>query len=229
MGYLYSDLSTKIPLTHSRKNRVIISKDDIRNEILKILKKPHTPTELSKYFRQTREAFSRNHLYPMRNEGLIVKVDGSHYYQLAGQKNTIVTIQKQLRSESEIFKTDLFKNWTRKNHAKFEYNNQTRFARIVLGFVTPKFKIHPDNITKENWKEIIPYMVDALIEVANYDVVGEPNWSNRQAIRHAIKYGLGVEISKDEGIELRISGQKPKEKSSDLHITPEQILQTKKS
>jgi len=72
-------------------------------------------------------------------------------------------------------------------------------------------------------------MVDCLLEVANYEIVNnETNWSNRQAIRHAIKYGLGIEISEDEGIELRISGEKPKEKSSDLHITPEQITEAKK-
>ncbi len=222
--------NTQIPSTRSRLDGVSSTKEDIQNEILEILKKsPQTPSQLAKHFHQTREAFSRNHLYPMRNEGLIVKVDGSNYYQLAKQKNTIITIQKQLRSESEIFKTELFKNWVRRNHAKFEYKNQIRFARIVLGFVTSKFKIHPDNITKENWKKIIPDMVDALIEIANYEVVGgEPSWSNRQAIRHALKYGLGIEISKDEGIELRISGQTPKQKSSDLHITHEQITEAKK-
>jgi hypothetical protein len=137
---------------------IITSKDDIQNEILKLLKiKPHTPTELANHFHQTREQFSKSYIYPLRDSKKIEKVDGSNYYQLTRQKNTIATIQKQLRSESEIFKTELFKNWTRKNHAKFEYKNQTRFARIVLGFVTPKFKIHPDDITKENWKEIIPF------------------------------------------------------------------------
>jgi len=40
------------------------------------------------------------------------------------------TIQKQLRSESEIFKTELFKNWTRKNHAKFEYKNNQLLIRF---------------------------------------------------------------------------------------------------
>ncbi|MCE9651500.1 MAG: hypothetical protein K8Q89_00310 [Nitrosarchaeum sp.] len=225
-----SVLSAKITSNHSRLGGITISKDNIQNKILELLKiKPHTPTELANYFHQTREQFSKSYIYPLRNSKKIEKVDGSNYYQLAGQKNTIVTIQKQLRSESEIFNTNLFKNWTRKNHAKFEYKNQTRFARIVLGFVTHKFKIHPDDITKENWREVIPNMVDALLEVANYDIVdGEPNWSNRQAIRHAIKYGLGIEISENEGIQLRISGQKPKEKSSDLHITSEQIIEAKK-
>ncbi len=225
-----SVLSAQIPSTHSRLDGIITSKDDIQNEILKLLKiKPHTPTELANHFHQRREQFSKSYIYPLRDSKKIEKVDGSNYYQLVKQKNTTATIQKQLRSESDIFKTELFKNWTRKNHAKFEYKNQTRFARIVLGFVTPKFKIHPDDITKENWKEIIPNMVDALIDVADYEIVNdEPNWSNRQAIRHAIKYGLGIEISEDEGIQLRISGQKPKEKSSDLHITPEQIIEAKK-
>lgn len=220
-----------IPITKSRLGGLVKSKEEIQEEILKLLKtKPYTPTELTNHFNyKDRTQFSKTYLYPLRDSKKIEKVAGSNYFQLVKQKNTVNTIKKQLRSESEIFKTELFQNWTRRNHSKFEYKNQTRFARIVLGFVNPKFKIHPDNITKENWKETIINMVDCLLEVANYEIVNnEPNWSNRQAIRHAIKYGLGIEISEDEGIELRISGEKPKEKSSDLHITPEQITEAKK-
>lgn len=50
---------------------------------------------------------------------------------------------------------------------------------------------------------------------------------DRQSIRHAIKYGLGVVISKEEGRELRISGDKPKPKTDELQITKEQTTQFK--
>ena len=139
-----SVINAQIPIVKSRLDRVVKPKDDFFDEILKLLeKKPYTPTQLTNHFHfKDRSTFSRNYLYPLRNSGKVIKVDGSNYYQLSRQKNTIATIQKQLRSESDIFKTELFKNWTRKNHAKFEYKNQTRFARIVLGFVTPKFKLY---------------------------------------------------------------------------------------
>ncbi len=90
-----------------------------------------------------------------------------------------------------------------------------RFARVCLGQVNPKFKIHPDNITSENWKETVVNMIDAIIQVTHGQIINcEPDYSTRQAIRHAIKYGLGIEISKEEGEELRISSAKPKPKTS---------------
>jgi len=223
-------LSAELPSTHSKKNGIATTKTEIQDEILKLLQqKPHTPTELANHFGfKDRSSFSKSYLYPLRDSKKISKIEGSNYFQISKAKNTVNTIKKALQSESAIFQTELFKNWTKRNHSKFEDKNKTRFARIVLGFVNPKFKIHPDNITRENWKEIIPNMVDCLLEVATYKIVkGEPNWSSRQAIRHAIIYGLGIEISEDEGIELRISGEKPKAKSSDLHITPEQIAEAK--
>ena len=225
-----SVLSAQIPSTKSRIGGVISSKDEINEEIFKLLRqRPHTPSELANHFKMTREAFSRTYLYPLRNSDKIEKVDGSNYFKIKKAKGTSATIKKQLRSESEIFKTELFLRWAKKNHAKKEYNYQLRFARICLGFVNPDFKIHPDNITKENYEQIVSNMVDALLHVANYKIVnGEPNWSNRQSIRHAIKYGLGIEISEDEGIELRISGRKQDPKNADLHITPEQIAEAKK-
>jgi len=226
---LASVVNAQIPTTKSRLDGVITSKDEIDIEILKFLKTPKTPTQIADHFHQSREQFSRSYIYPLRDSNKIEKIDGSNYFQLVKQKNSVTTIRKALQSESEIFNTELFKNWLSKNHSKFEYKQQTRFARITLGFVNPKFKIHPDDINKENWKEIVGNMVDAVLEVADYQIVnGEPNWSNRQAIRHAIIYGLGITLAEEEAIQLRISGQKGDPKSSDLHITPEQIEQAKK-
>lgn len=225
-----SVLKAQIPTTKSRLDGLITSRESILDEILRLLaKKPYTPSQLADNFNLSREWFSKNYLYLLRDSNKIEKIDGSNYFQLVKQKNSITTIRKALESESEIFQTGLFQAWLKRNHSKKEHVKQTRFARIVLGEVNPKFVIHPDNITKENWKEIVTNMVDCILEVATYEIVnGEPNWSNRQAIRHAIKYGLGIEISEDEGIELRISGRKQDPATSDLHITPEQISEAKK-
>lgn len=226
-----SVLNIQIPSTHSRLDGVITTKDTINNQIIALLQqRPHTPTELAEHFHQTRESFSRNYLYPLRNDGIIVKVEGSNYYQLAKQKNNYKTIKKSLESESAIFQTELFKNWVRKNHAKKESAYQKRFATLCLGIKNKNFKIHPDNITRENWREIVRNMVIAMNEVRTYPLsqYGELNYSDRQTIRHGIKYGLGIEISEDEGIELEISGRKDDPKTARLHITPEQIEQGKK-
>ena len=92
-----SVLSTQIPSTHSRLDGVISSKVEIDNEILKLLQqRPHTPTELANRFHQTREAFSRNYLYRLRDAGTIIKVSGSNFYQLKKSKNTSDSIRKAI-------------------------------------------------------------------------------------------------------------------------------------
>lgn len=222
-------LSAELPSTQLRVDGKKSSKDDIKNAILKLLQqKPYTPTELAEIFKQSREQFSRSYLYPLRNARLIEKVDGSNYFKIKKSKSNSATIKKQLRNESEIFKTELFLRWQKKNHAKGEYSHQLRFARICLGFVNPEFKIHPDNITKENYEEVVSNIVDSLLQVATYTIVNnEPSWNSRQAVRHAIIYGLGITLSEEEGVQLRISGEKGDPKVSDLHITPDQIKQAK--
>jgi hypothetical protein len=228
---LDSVATAQIPTTRSRLDGVSSTKEDIQNEILEILKKsPQTPTQLSNHFHQSRENFSREYLYPLKEAKKIIKVDGSNYYQLPLQKNTSRSIKKALLSESEIFETDSFKSWISNNTSKDINHKHIGFARICLGLTTPKFKIHPDNITSENWKEIVKNIVDALLENPNYEVEnGEPHWGLRQCIRGFLQDGLGIKISKKEGINLRISGTKPKPKSADLHITPEQIILAKDS
>lgn len=225
-----SVLSAQIPSTHSKQNGVKTSKEHIQNEILKLLqKKPYTPTELATEFHfKDRSTFSKNYLYPLKVENKIEKIEGSNYYKIKKSKSTHSSIKQQLQSESAVFQTELFKNWKDRNHSKNEYSNQLRFARICLGFVNPKFKIHPDNINAENWKEVVKNIVSALLEVAVRTTSnGEPSWNSKQSVRHAIIYGLGIQISEDEGIELKISGEKQKPKNADLHITPEQIKQAK--
>lgn len=224
-----SELDSQIPTTKSRLDGIITTKDNIQQEILKLLKvKPCTPTHLSNHFHQSREQFSRSYLYPMRQSGLVEKVDGSNYYQLPKQKNTSKSIKVALRSEFEIFKTELFVNWKNKNHSKDEEAKRTKFANICMGITNKNFAIHPDNIDAKNWKEVVTNMVDATLQVAKYKITNnEPNWGVRQAIRHAMMYGLGITISETEGIELRISGTKPTPKIANLHITPGQIILAK--
>lgn len=226
-----SVLDTQIPTTKSRLDGVISSKLEIDNEILYLLKKkPQTPSQLAEYFHQTREAFSRNYLYRLRDENKIIKVDGSNYFQLKKDNNTSNLIKKAIREQYAVFQTELFKDWSRKNHSKNEEKKRIRFANICMGFVNPKFKIHPDNITKENWKSTVTNIIDSVMQVIKYELTddGELNFTDRQSIRHAIIYGLGITISEQEGIELRISGKKDEPKSSRLNITPQQIQEAKK-
>jgi len=211
MGLLDSALNAQIPSTRSRLSGVVTEKLDISNEILQLLKKQaYTPTELANHFHMSREWFSKNYLYPLKDDNKIEKIQGSNYYQLKKDKNTSTSIKKAIRDQYEIFKTELYKNWIKKNHAKVEDKKRIRFANICMGFVNPEFKIHPDNITKENWKSVVTNIVDSMIKVVTYDLSehGELNYMDRQAIRHAIKYGLGIEISETEGIELKITGRK---------------------
>ena len=225
-----SVLDTQIPTTKSRLDGVSASKDVIQNEILQLLKKrPQTPSQLANHFHQTREQFSRSYIYPLRDAGTIIKVDGSNYFQLKKDNNTSNSIKKAIRDQFEVFQTELFKDWAKKNHSKNEEKKRIRFANICMGFVNPKFKIHPDNITKENWKSTVNNIIDSIMQVIKYELSndGELNFTDRQSIRHAIIYGLGIKISEQEGIELRISGKKDDPKSSRLHITPEQIEEAK--
>lgn len=222
--------NTQIPTTRSRLDGVSSTKEDIQNEILEILKKsPKTPTQLSNHFHfKDRSTFSKNYLYPLRDNEKIIKVEGSNYYQLPIQKNTSRSIKKALITESEIFKTESFKKWDETNTAKTAHIKKMSFARICLGLRTPTFKIHPDNINKDNWKDIVRTMVIEIFKVSPPDENGELNWGLRQAIRGFLEDVVEIKISKKEGETLKISGTKYKPKSSDLHITPEQVIEAKK-
>ncbi|MEX0862911.1 hypothetical protein [Nitrosopumilus sp.] len=224
-----SVLNTQIPSTRSRLDGAVSTKEDIQNEILEILKKsPQTPSSLAKHFHMKREPFSRNYLYPLRDSGKIIKVDGSNYFQLPLQQNTSRSIKKALIKKSEIYQTDSFKKWDETNTTKSIHVKKTAFARLCLGLKTPTFKIHPDNITQENWKDVVRTMVIELFKVTKPDENGELNWGLRQAIRGFLEDVVEIKISKKEGETLKISGTKYKPKSSDLHITTEQVIEAKK-
>lgn len=174
-----------------------------------------------------REHIQKFYLKPLLEQDKIKKIDGTHLYQLAKDNITKTHLLEQLYSESEIMNTTIFKTWKQNNSAKNEYHKFVTMARLCLGQINSKFKIHPDMITKDNWQNIMPKMVDALLEVEP-SPKKEPHWSNRQVLRHLIIYGLDINISKEKGISLRISGDKQKPKNADLHITKEQTQQAKK-
>ena len=138
-----SELNARIPTTKSRLCGVTTSKEDISQQILKLLKeKPYTPSQLTNHFHfKDRSTFSKNYLYPLRDSNLVIKVDGSNYYQLPKQKNSSKSIKEALRSSYEIFQTELFVNWKKKNHSKDEEDRRVRFANICMGFTNKNFSI----------------------------------------------------------------------------------------
>ena len=122
--------------------------------------------------------------------------------------------------------TVIFKTWKQNNSSKAEHLFFVTIARLCLGKVNPKFKINPDMITKDNWEQMMPKMVDAFLEMEK-NPKKEPNWRHRQALRHLVIYGLDINISEEKGIALRISGEKQKPKSGDLRIEKSQVEQAK--
>ena len=205
-----------------------VSKSKKFEQILELLEiQPMTPSNLVPHIGITRENIQKYYLKPLLQQNKIKKVDGSHLYQLIKDNVTKNVILEKLFSKSEIMNTRIFKNWKLNNSSKGEYKKFSTMARLCLGKTNPNFKINPDMITKKNWETVIANMVDAFLEIEK-NPLKEPNWGHRQPLRHLIIYGLNLNISKEKGIALRISGEKPKPKASDLHITKEQIKDAKR-
>ena len=222
-----SILTRNLPKTRLNIDGKTVSKSKKFEQILDLLKiRPLSPTDLCPHLNMTRENIQREYLKPLLEQNKIKKVDGTHLYQLIKDDVTKTHLLEHLYSESEIMNTGIFKNWKNNNSAKYKHEEFVKMARLCLGIKNPKFKINPDMITRDNWESIAPKMVDALLEVEK-NPKREPNWSNRQALRHLIIYGLDVTISEEKGIALRISGEKDKAKSSDLRIEKEQTEQAK--
>lgn len=79
----------------------------------------------------------------------------------------------------------------------------------------------------DNWRPIVRSMVTELLKVTAPDENGELNWGLRQGIRGFLEDVLQINIGKQEGITLKISGTKYKPKVSDLHITEQQHDESK--
>lgn len=217
------------PLTQNRLNinGVTVSKSKKFEQILKLLAiRPMKPSDLAPHLGINRDNIQKYYLKPLLEQNKIKHVEGTYLYQLIDDNVTKTRLLEQLYSESEIMHTKIFENWKKNNSAKREHHLIITMSRLCLGDTNPKFKIHPDMITRDNWEEIVPKMVDAFLEVEK-NPKREPNWNHRQSIRHLVIFGLGIKISEEKGIQLRISGEKDKAKSSDLRISKEQVEQAK--
>lgn len=153
------------------------------------------------------------------NDGSIKKIENTQKYTAVERQVTKQDLREELYDQSDIMNTQLFQRWKKNNSSKKVARQWTRFARICLGQVNPKFKIHPDSIDKDNWETVVNNMVDAILEATR-----EPklHWGDKQTIRHAIMYGLEITISQEKGDRLRIDGDKDKPKSAHLRIERKQ-------
>lgn len=151
------------------------------------------------------------------NDGSIKKIENTQKYTAVEVQVTKQDLQEEFYTKSEIMNTRLFTKWKQNNSSKMEYKYWTRFARICLGAVNPKFNIHPDSITKDNWEQVVINIVDSVLEVSKNKK--RVSYNDRQAIRHAIMYGLEITIPEEKGYRLRIDGEKGKPKSAHLKIS----------
>lgn len=225
-----------MPKQRLRLDGQTVTKDDIKNKILDELRvhKRLTRQELAqKLGGRDASQLQKDYLKPLMDENKIRKIDGSHYYALVNTTITKAEIKQELYEKTEVFNTDVFKNWGSKITAKRGEGKRIRIARLCIGKVNKKFKINPDVITKDNWKDIIAKMRDALLEAQRKPKhpIGRLDNNSRQALRHLVMYGLeketNLEIDQKTGEELGIDGHKPKPKSATLHIKKEQIEQLK--
>lgn len=209
-----------------------VTKEAIEQKIIQELKinRKLRVQELAEKLQRDRSALYRQYIVPLLERGIIRKVENSQYYTLAEDKITKSEIKQELYDKTEVYQTELFKTWGSKITAKDGESERKRFAKICLGLVNPKFKINPDAITKENWKDIVIAMRDAILEATNKPKFpdGRLTWEDKQTIRHGIMFGLSLQISRAEGLQLGIDGNKDEARSATLHIKPEQIENCKK-
>lgn len=191
-------------------------------ELLKI--RPLSPSGLKPHLKISRENIYKFYIKPLLEQGKIKKVEGTKMYQIAEQNNTKRTILEELYSNSEIMNTQLMKNWKQNNNAKKEPERFTTFANLCLGIVNPKFKMHPDSLTRESWEPIIKNAVAAIKEAKGITKLG---WSDKQMLRHAVMYGLEIEIPTAKAEKLGIDGIKDQPRVNALHISKERYEQCK--
>jgi hypothetical protein len=225
-------VSASLPKNRLRLDGVRVSKSDYETKIkdlLRVNKSGLTPTELGFELDMDRSSLQRNYLKPMLAKNDIKKVDGTHKYVLAESKVTAIEIKKELYNRSEVFQTEIFKNWSSKITSKKGINEQIMVARLCLGAFNQNFKLNPDIITKDNWKEVIANMRDAILQEQKKPAhpEGRVHFNGRQSLRHMIMWGLGIELAKKDADEIGLGGDKDKPIVADLHIKKEQIDQMK--
>lgn len=228
--------SEKMPKQRLRLDGQTVTKDDIKNKILEELRvhKRLTRQDLAqKLGGRDASQLQKDYLKPLMEENQIKKVDGSHYYALVDTTITKAEIKQELYEKTEVFNTDVFKNWGSKITAKQGEKKRRRIARLCLGKINKSFKINPDVLHEGNWKEIIAKMRDAILEAQKKPKhpTGRLDSSSKQALRHLVMYGLkkdaNLEIDQKTGEELGIDGHTEKPRNATLHIKKEQIEQAK--
>ena len=223
-----SVLKSSLPKSRNRIDGLKSSNPQILDKILDLFEehKKLSAKQVSEIIHISREHTSRVYFHNLIDSGKIKHIEGSNgIYQLIESTITKADLIDELFLESEVMDTNLFQNWIANNSSKDEKEKQVRFARISLGLVNPNFKIHPDSITASNWKTVATNIKLAIFEVTKKKRL---SYSDRQAIRHAIIYGLDINISPEKGKKLGIDGDKPKPQHADLRISLEQIDQCKK-
>ncbi len=224
-----SVLNAKLSKGRNRLDGLQKSNTEILTKVLNLFQTHEilSAKQIGEILNVSREHAQREYVKPLLESGKIKKLETSKgKYQLIESTKTKADLTDEIFSESEVMKTLLFTNWLSNNSSKNEKSKLVRFARICLGSVNPKFKIHPDGITKDNWETVIKHMKDAVLEVSKNK--RRLTFMNRQAFRHAIIYGLDINISQEKGKKLGIDGDKDKPKTADLRISSEQIIQAKK-
>ena len=223
-----SVLNSSLSGTRNRVDGLQNSNQQILNKVLTLFEthKILTARAIGESLGVSREHAQREYVKPLIAAGKIKKIESSKgQYQLIDDNTTKADLTAELYSESEVMQTEFFKRWASNNSSKNKNTKMVRFARICLGQVTPKFKIHPDAITKENWETVITHIKNLLLELQSKRRL---DYSNRQVLRHAVIYGLDVNVSQEKGKKLGIDGDKEKPKVADLRITKEQTAEAKK-
>lgn len=226
--------SNKLPKQRLRLDGEKVTKEAIKNRILELLRihKKLTPTELGQKISMDRSALQRNYLREMIDEDkTIKKVENSHYYTLADNKITKEEIKQELYNKTEIFNTEIFKAWGRKITSKEGEQRRRRIARLCLGKINKKFKMNPDTLTAQNWKDISTKMRDAFLEAQKKPAhpEGRLSTNDKQAIRLFVQFSLGIKIDKTDGEQLGIDGKTADPTVATLHIKKEQITELKQN
>jgi len=219
-----SILTESIPTNRLNIDGLTVGKKQKLDQVLEFLKTPHTPTEVGNHIGISRVKAYTDYIKILLDANKIKKLEGTKMYQITESNFTRKDLTLKLYSESEIMQTELMKRWSANTSAKNARVRHVRFSRICLGKVNPKFNLHPDSMTRENWESVITNAKNAILEVTKKSKL---SYSDRQVLRHSVMYGLDITISEDKGIRLGIDGEKGKPRVSDLHIEPEQIAKAK--
>lgn len=194
-----------------------MSQDNQRNKILELLKiAPRTPTEVANHLKLSREHTTRTLMLPMKEEGLIAKIDGTNKYQLRGQSVTAHQVERMLADESKFKDCQVIINMREATTGKGKEKQIKTIELICLGKKYKGFRINPDSIA---FPEDIKTIVALERKRRNIDRLTH---AFRQSLRDLVQNGLKHPLSKTEAKTLGIDGDKGKPHTSRLFMTDKQ-------